>query len=136
MLIYLNIIVLHLEHLDSLGERHANRLMSWVRLYVLGKNSGISKHNYTLHFGLFRRKLPGQSNFAGGATSSSLGRSSRHIGKNSFHSCISSTNGSSNKKKLDSPSKKSIVQLKIIQPLHQLNCSCMNGDTPICLQHE
>jgi len=29
---YLNIIVLHLEHLDSLGERHANRLMSWVRL--------------------------------------------------------------------------------------------------------
>jgi len=22
----------HLEHLDSLGERHANRLMSWVRL--------------------------------------------------------------------------------------------------------
>jgi len=30
---YLNIIVLHLEHLDSLRERHANRLMSWVRLY-------------------------------------------------------------------------------------------------------
>jgi len=30
---YLKIIVLHLEHLDSLGERQANRLMSWVRLY-------------------------------------------------------------------------------------------------------
>ena len=32
MLNYLNIIVLQLEHLDSLGERHANRLMSWGRL--------------------------------------------------------------------------------------------------------
>ena len=48
---YLKIIVLHLEHLDSLGERHANRLMSWFRLYycvkITSENAG--KYMSSLH---------------------------------------------------------------------------------------